>query len=568
MTRRDRGSILPIVAFSMIALLIMVAIVIDLGATRSQRRDARSASDAGATAGAVALGGATNAIAACSDALYYTYENLGGTMPTSATITSACAGFSATCTTDTGARTATVTVGSTTVTVTNPVTDGSTLMQGTSLGSGVAQTVDQTYDGKPCDRVGVQVTRTQPSFFRGVFTSTSATYTVHSVARYSTTVRPGLIPPALVALNRTTCAAIDAGNNGNIVLRANANGPGIAYADSDGSAGSCTGSSAILQSRSSARLFAESSGTTTGVLGWYSAASTSGYNNSSTVTSTTPATWPTTSGNYVGSLQVRSARTTRVPVDQAYHCQNVPTTVQALCASSTDPVLALQALATSSSPAGYTVYSGPCDTTAGSVTMSGQVWVRDCPLFTVKGGTLNIAAGSSVIFAGSLSVQAGGTLLSNTTGGTDANGYPVATDSSRPTTIVLDGTGTSTLDMQSTSSVISMAETTVYSQGGLSMQGSPVLRWTPPSTGLLKGLIYWSESTQTFSIQGGPLIFAKGVVFHGNGQLLGGGGGTINLTNVQMWVDTARTSGSTTVMLAADPTNSIKTSSAGSALIR
>ena len=53
--QRDEGTVLPFVAFSMVALLTILAIVIDLGATRSLRSDTRSATDAGATAGALAI---------------------------------------------------------------------------------------------------------------------------------------------------------------------------------------------------------------------------------------------------------------------------------------------------------------------------------------------------------------------------------------------------------------------------------------------------------------------------------------------------------------------------------
>jgi hypothetical protein len=81
-------------------------------------------------------------------------------------------------------------------------------------------------------------------------------------------------------------------------------------------------------------------------------------------------------------------------------------------------------------------------------------------------------------------------------------------------------------------------------------------------------LLYWSESPQPFNIQGGPTLDARGIVFQGNGQLTGGGGGTIDLTKVQLWVDSITLSGSTTVKLAPDPTFSIGTPGSSSVLIR
>jgi hypothetical protein len=186
----------------------------------------------------------------------------------------------------------------------------------------------------------------------------------------------------------------------------------------------------------------------------------------------------------------------------------------------------------------------------------------------VKGGIVSIAGGVTVIFNGNLSVEAGGDLRANATASVDASGYPVPIDSAQQTNIVINSTGGSAFNMQSTSSNIRLAQTTVYNKGGFSISGSPTIRWTPPSTGGTSGLLYWSESTQTFSLSGGPSIFARGIFFHGNGKLFVSGGGLIDLTKVQMWVDTVGISGGGGVKLSADPTTAIKTGNPGSALIR
>jgi hypothetical protein len=564
--QRDAGSVLPLVAFCMVGLLAVVAIVVDLGATRSLRRDTRAAADAGAAAGAMAIG-APAVGTMCLDAMSYAFQGVGGTQPSGTTISAACGGMTAVCS-GTTARVATLTVGGVTVRVVNPVPDSSALMNGTSLGSGVTQAVNTVSDGAPCDRVAVEITRPQPTIFRGVITGGSSSFTVHSVARYAPQLRGVFIPPALVALNQSTCGAIDAGSNGNIILVGNSIGPGIAISDSDGP--SCSSSNPILASKSSARLVAESAGSVVGQLAWFSAPSTRGYNGSSTVYQLAPASFASTTQNYVGQLYAKAERTTRVPVDKAFHCTNVPTSVQPLC-TTTDPVADLQTLAaasTSSAPSGYAVYSGPCDTTAAAVTLpSGNVWVN-CPTFTVKGNQLRIPGGGTVIFNGSLSVEANGTLLANTSGTTDASGYPVPTDGTKQTTLLLNATGASAFNISSNSSSLYMAQTAVFNRGGFTLSSSQAIHWTPPTGGVLKSLLYWSESTQPFSIQGGPVIKAKGIMFHGNGLLTGGGGGTIDLTKVQMWVDRMNTGGSTTVKLGADPDNSIKIFGPGSALIR
>jgi hypothetical protein len=566
---RDHGSILLIVAISMAALLTFVAIVIDLGATRSTRRDTRSAADASASAGAVSLKDPAGAGTACADALAYAFRGVGGSQPSASAITTACSSMTGVCAGITP-RVATLTVGSITISVTNPVPDNSSLMQATSLGSDVPQAVDAIKDGVPCERIGVFITRPQSNFFRGIAQTGARTFSVHSVARYSPSQHRGPIAPALASLNQTACNAIDAGTNGNIVFVANSAGPGVGFSDSNGPG--CSGTSAIFSSRSSSRLVAESSGSAAGQLAWFAAANTNGYNNGASTYQLTPATFASTTQNYVGRLFARATRVTRVPVDQVYHCQNVPVSLQTLCTTA-DPIAAYQALAstsTTSAPLGFTTYSGACDSTS-AVTMSGKVWVN-CPTFTVKTNVLNISGGSTIIFNGALSVEAGGTLLVNTVGTTDAvTGLPVPfvpSGASGQTSLIVNSSSATAVSISSNSSTVSMAQTTLYSGGGFALSSSQSVRWTPPSEGASKGLLYWSESTQPFSLQGGPFIKAKGVVVHGNGQMTGGGGGTVDLTNVQVWVDTASLSGSTTIRLSADPENSISTSTAESRLIR
>ena len=570
--QRDRGAVVPIVALCMTAIVMMLAIVIGLGASRSLRREARSAADAGATAGALSVRDPTGTAKQCTAAMAYTFLDVGGTQPSSSDITAACAGMTGTCSTAT--RTATITVDATTVTVTNPVLDTSSLMNGTALGTGISQPADATADGASCDRVGVQVTRPQSAFFQGIFGSDPGTYTVHSVAKYSPG-GTGLRTPALAALNQTACNAIDAGN-GSIYLISNTTDAGLAISDSNGP--SCSSGNPILNGGSSGQICAQSAGSLVGQLHWYQAANSIGYNTSSSVYSTTPATCGSAAVSgyrYVASMSSTPTRTTRVPVDNVYHCTNVPTSVQLLC-TTPDPISTLQTLSTSSAsspPTGYTTWSSPCSTQSAAVTLpSGSVWVN-CPTFTVKGNALNIPGGSNVIFNGAVSVEAGGYLKANTSGSADSNGFPVPTNSALQTTLIINSTAAGAFNMQSTSSNVALAQTAVYSRGGVTISGSPVIRWTPPtapdaSAGGLKSLMYWSESTQQFALSGSPSIFAKGVLFHGNGKLFISGGGLIDLQKVQMWVDTIGISGSGGVKLSYDPDNSVSTALAATALIR
>jgi hypothetical protein len=563
---RERGSVITLVALLMLSIVILAAIVVDLGYTRSDRRDARRVADAAATSGALGLSDRTDGRGACSDALFYAYENLDEHQPTSAELNAACAPLAGACNPSVP-RVATLTIGDTQVQVTNPVLDGDQLMDASALGSRVSQTIQPDIDGTPCDRLAVSITRAQAHIFGSVGGGGRRMYAVHSVARYNRTKGGATVRPAVVALNQTRCRAIDTGSNGTIVVVATASGPGTAMSDSDGSAGSCSGSNAILSSASSGRMIAESSGSAPGQLSWYLAPTTKGYNNGASINTTVPASYPSATGNYVGQLGARSDRVTRTPADVTYHCRNVATTVQPLCATADDPTQQVSDLAAGSPPPGFTVWTGPCDTTKSNVNFSGKVWLRDCPVFTVKGGTATVAAGSMVMF-NALSVEANGKLYVNSTGSVAGDGLPLATSPGVGTTLILKSLGATAFNVQSTSAVVSVAETTVYSAGGFSIQGSATARWSAPATGLTEGLLYWSESPQPFNIQGGPTLDARGIVFQGNGQLTGGGGGTIDLTKVQMWVDSIALSGSTTVKLAPDPSNSIGTPGSSSVLIR
>jgi Flp pilus assembly protein TadG len=567
--RTERGAVIVLSALIMVALIGMAAIVVDLASTRSVRRDARSAADAGASAGALALTNATNATTACADSLAYTFFNLGGTQPTATQISTACAGMTATCTTGGAARVASLTVGSTTVKFTNPVPDTSPLMNAGAVGGAVTQSVNTTNDGTDCQRVGIEIIRPQSRFFGGVLTGSTSNFNIHSVARSGSPPRPGDRPPGLVALNQTVCKSIDAGNNGQIVLKATSAGPGIAYSDSNGTASSC-GTNPILNSTSAGRLIAEMSGSTPGELAWYAAAASRGYASSS---STTTLGVEGSTSNYVGKLYARDTRITRVPVDKVYHCTNVPVSVQPLC-TTTDPIQDAQTLAAAATaPAGFTTWSAatgqPCDSTGGTVTMgaaNAKIWV-DCPLFSVKGNPLVIPGGGTIIFHGKLEIVAGGTIAVNTST-TPSSGYPVATNSSLQTTLIVTSTASDAIHIQANSARVLMAQTTLYNAGGFDLQATETIRWTPPSTTTSKGLLYWSETTQQFHLQGGPTIFASGVLFNGNGPLTASGNGVIDLTNVQAWVNTASLSGTPVLRLAPDPNNSIRVAGAGTELIR
>src|SRR5207253_11168601 len=118
----------------LVATVAMVAIVIDLGALRYDRRSDRAAADAGATAGAGALTGAVDGPSkACASAWSYTIRNLGGDPSTPSPCgpvfpaSQQCDPFVS--------RQATGTFGNYRITITNPVVDLDThLLSATAIG--------------------------------------------------------------------------------------------------------------------------------------------------------------------------------------------------------------------------------------------------------------------------------------------------------------------------------------------------------------------------------------------------------------------------------------------------
>ncbi len=592
MTRRssgEEGSILILTAILVVAMLLMVAIVVDLGSTRAVRGKARAAADSAATAGALDLGNGTNAATACAKAFGYAFSNLGGNQPTAAQITQACTsatngGMGACTTTTVAARVATLSNGNRTLQVTNPVPDDNPLMlKATTVGGGVSQANNVAADGSvTCGRIGVEITEPQSSFFGGVASSKAGSFSIHSVARYRPVNRGSLVPPALVVLNQRACKAINTGN-GNIWVDSTLLGPGLAYSDSDGTNPPCGGSEGILHTGASGSLRAAGASSMPGELAWYLPCSppaacptpAPGFTPGRTATETGPVNPSTFS--YVGKLYGRPERTTRGPADAKYHCTKTPVTAETpLCTNAdpaADPVKDADALAqATTAPSGFSS-STQCGTTGGPVTLSGKVFL-DCPEFLVKANPLIIAGGATIIFKGRLTIDAGGTLAVNVSNPSnpvvDAGGLPVPAAPEGQSRLIVGSTAANAVDISTNSASVYLAQTSLYSRGGFKMQSLNKLLWSPPSSGPTKGLMYWSDAAQPFAIQGGPAIKAAGVLFHGNGTLASGGNGIVDLRDVQVWVDKIDISGGATVRLKPDPANSITVTAtgAGSSLIR
>src|SRR2546423_6611924 len=170
----------------MTAFLGILALVVDIGALRYDRRTDRAATDAAATAGASLLTGkAGSALAACDAALSYALNNL---HLTSIAPPSPCSGtFPSNGLCDPSQeQTVTTNVGAYQITITTPVLDSdSGLMNADGIGGAFSQPVVPSSDGLACERVGVRVAYDRPSFFGRALGASHGRTVVHSVARYS-----------------------------------------------------------------------------------------------------------------------------------------------------------------------------------------------------------------------------------------------------------------------------------------------------------------------------------------------------------------------------------------------
>ncbi len=402
--RGEDGAFLVLWALLLVAILTMVAIVIDLGALRADRRQQRAAADAAATAGANDL--IRGAGEACLSAWNYAMLNL-GLSPTSPSPCGPYLGSPPPACSPSIPKSVTGTAGGYTVTISHPVLDTDPIVVGAdAVGGDIAQPVDTapgSIDGKPCERVGVQVRYTRRSLFAKVVGNNQNTTTVHSVARFGPG-GPQDEPASLVLLERHDCrAARVQGTNSRIVV-ASVPGvtPGNIQADSAGD-GACSGNTKILEGGSGnlgPSIFAEHARNGAGVI--VKEARIGIYGKLLGATNAhTP--WPAEIGepDPVGFRQIG-----RTPVDERFleNVRQLENTATPVVDMTTRPVGFVDA--TGPAPGlnlGCTIDTPTPITTA----MGTRLWFN-CPSgLTVKNLTIDSAA-AEVVIAGPLTVNGTG----------------------------------------------------------------------------------------------------------------------------------------------------------------
>lgn len=224
--RNEAGTTILIVAAAMLLLVGVAALAIDLGGLRFDIRSDQLASDASATAGAAAINpfAGSRADQACLDAWDYFLLNVEDEGPITTPPT--CSTFAPTCSDPLVARQTTAIAVPYTVVITHPVPDAHPLMAG--------QAINSTIDGSPCQRLGVEITRTRDYTFGAVLGSSDGSTTVSSVARIGAGVGSGEVVPLLV-LEPIACDALFTSGQGKVTVSYFNDSPGFVVVDSDGS---------------------------------------------------------------------------------------------------------------------------------------------------------------------------------------------------------------------------------------------------------------------------------------------------------------------------------------------
>ncbi len=582
----DSGVTIVITALVMTGILLMVAMVVDLGYVRGSTRVEQSVADMAALAGGNGLA-SRNPLKACQDAVAYVNSNAKG-MPAISTSTFCTqAGNDVTRTVCSGGALAeampTATSGRYQVSVHYPVPDSEIADPKISVAG--------LNDKQPCDRLRVIITATDPSFFGGIGGTRS-----YTSSRSATAVSvPGITKriPALWLLDPTGCTALDVSGGSDVEVGTDTVA-GVVMLDSDSS--TCSGSQYTVNVGGSGSKVVARDGTTGGYIGLYAlppgATSCTGRacdpaNVSALVLQPQP--------------QSLSTRATRAPIDWRYNCQSSYPTFPALqsptavltplpCPDTAvrgpyiDDLNTALASASTTAPSGYTTLTDCAP--SGTQVYSGNYWVN-CNSFSVGNGTDVSFTGGNVVFTGDIKMTGGSvTINSQYSGGT-------YNDQSNPTSNLTGscanpGTGSPCLTQSSdnaafvsfTSGGLNFTGGTFHANhtaiimgvqsGQVKVTGGSPPSWTAPTEGPFAGLSLWAEGKNgPFQINGGAGVTLSGAFFIPEGVLnLSGGGDWAVPQKAQFIAFRLNVSGGGTLRLSPDPNTAISAPPMVARLIR
>ena len=620
--RRDDGVVLAIVALSMVALLLIVAIVIDLGYTRSDRRGGQLAADNAATSSGLTLSESENGQQACDAAFAY----LEATLEVTFTPGDPCSTVEP-CNESAASDVVVTRVADPyTVEIHHPVVDSSPLMDSTStIGAAGIAAGD---DGSPCTRIGIRITTTGDSLFGGIGGADGRSSTVHAVARADdkTTIQR---PINLLVLDRTACQTLTANGGATVLVKSffdvkdESRQPGVAGVDSDGSR--CRNNEAAINVVGSTSKI-EALGPCEGgneeedaddpcgtIESWASVAA-------GVCTPGNPGPdWPSCDegqGSISPNVTKSLARLTRAPIDHRYNCKASylvadhpwvaqqpidgcvddgdtdddfgPTAttdwvdelydyVDSVIADLTTPTVAGDSWGvisgTACSPGADITY--PADPFDPASTI--QNWYVDCDDFRISGGANVVFRRGNVIFRGDVTVSSGSLTVNrcadgdgcpSTTAWTVGDDFEEWRSSERGAWAYAGGevTNTSSITLRKTALFLGPA-------GSIDQAGGSNLTWTAPndtvtigddpvrtagSAGPFEDLALWSEGTAPHEFNGGGNTDFEGVFFAGRATIAFGGNAPMELTEAQFAANRLSFAGTTTFTMAPASDRSVR----------
>lgn len=521
--RSESGLVMVMVSVIMLALLIMVAIVADLGQLRADRRDDQKNADLAALAAGYYMAGkasgssaVANPMAACSAALGSAKSNVVGLSAT-ATFSPACSTLPAnatvcetwpsshdgdpmpmaTLTTDDGTAPPYV------LTLKYPVPASEIADTRLPGGAGVDDGIDQ------CARMLVSLGSTRSTTFARIIGVSSQSISARSVVK-SNLESTAKNVAALLLLERSNCAVLDMGGQGTVIVQSPSNlNPGRVQADSEGK-GTCTTNA----NSSGYVIYAANTGNSRvdvkptadgkpGIIGIYSL--TTGINGRGGADYTSPS-----ASNGLSVDPIASSISSRQPADDKYN----PSTRAAI----TDLHARAWSAVTSAAPGGATVVSGGACSAPGSI--SGTVVYVDCAEF-VAGAASVFPDASSIYFTGKVTVATNKSLSmpnvqrvyirgcrlsgsdSSNCGNNATNGYALSVDG----TLLVNTTTyaecpTVTPPAQPSTDTLNHRITEMATLGG------PVVFSAGSSVAMCQTFLYMGRSSSTYAVQeltsGGP----------------------------------------------------------------
>lgn len=476
--RDDAGAVVVIVAASMGAILVLVALVLDLSGARRDREADQTAADAMALAAASSLGGGAGQ--ACAAAWDYLVVNL----PTAQERADApdCAAFAGDCVAASPQIDST-SIGDYEITFIHPVADAE--MPDGPRGDG--------FDGEPCDRFGVRILQTRPNLWAGG----AVNLEVDAVARYVAGV--GDADAALVLLSDDGCNVLRLVGTGSLVVKDSLGQPGYIAIDSDGSnASSCAGNKVIFRESGKGAVSAAQ------VAMW---ALTVGSGNAYSVGAIPTPGDPVPAAAPVGS----AALDLRYDCDPDEGCPGSgPPHITDMVGDWGKPGAPLDFAPFKT---WKTVYGEAGCSVPGDLVVPAGNWYINCPGGLSAGGSITFQGGD-IVSDGPITTSSSGTLRVNCADGNSSDAVfsgscsaPSPTDS----TLFLRSGGLAD------SGNLELRETMAYvaSNSAVRLSGTKSVVWTAPrsSSSRFEDLLLWAPNTELVKITGSATLDLEGVIY-------------------------------------------------------